>query len=154
MGKPPGLRLQTPSTGAMSGLMSDDAIPKDSIRLDKWLWCVRVYKNRQHATEACRAGKISIGGHVVRPARDVRPGDIVEINLGGWTRTLRVLGELDHRVKASALAAFVADITPEDQLALARERRVQNLLGRPAGAGRPTKSDRRAWKRAFYGEGG
>jgi ribosome-associated heat shock protein Hsp15 len=134
--------------------MTEGDSPHDPTRLDKWLWCVRVYKTRAHATEACRAGKVSIGTHVARPARDVRPGDVFEINLGGWTRTLRVIAELDHRVKASALGAFVADITPEDQLALARERRVQNMLGRPAGAGRPTKSDRRAWKRAFYGEGG
>lgn len=134
--------------------MSIGAAPKEPTRLDKWLWCVRVYKTRAHATEACRAGKVTIAGHVARPARDMRPGDVVEINLGGWTRTLRVVAELDHRVKASALAAFVADITPPEQLELARERRVQNMLGRPAGAGRPTKSDRRAWKRAFYGKGG
>ena len=126
---------------------------KPEVRLDKWLWCARAYKTRQQATEACRAGKISIGGQEVRPARAVRPGDVVEVNLGGWTRTLRVIAELDHRVKASALTAFVADITPPDQLALARERRVQNLLGRPSGSGRPTKSDRRAWKRAFHGNG-
>ena len=133
----------------MSGLMSDGADLKEPTRLDKWLWCARVYKTRAQAADACRAGKIVIGDQVVRPARAVRPGDVVEINLGGWTRTLRVTAELDHRVKASALTAFVADITPPDQLALARERRVQNLLGRPSGAGRPTKSDRRAWKRAF-----
>ena len=137
----------------MSGLMSEGASPNVSTRLDKWLWCARVYKTRQQATEACRAGKVAVGEQMVRPARPVRTGDVVEINLGGWTRTLRVLAELDHRVKASALAAFVADITPPDQLALARERRVQNLLGRPSGAGRPTKSDRRAWNRAFHGKG-
>jgi ribosome-associated heat shock protein Hsp15 len=137
----------------MSGVMSDDASPKDSPRLDKWLWCARVYKTRAQATDACRAGKVAIGDQVVRPAREVRPGDVIEINLGGWMRTLRVIANLDHRVKASALTAFVADITPPDQLALARERRVQNLLARPAGAGRPTKSDRRAWNRAFHGKG-
>jgi ribosome-associated heat shock protein Hsp15 len=133
--------------------MTESDVPHEPPRLDKWLWCVRVYKTRAHATEACRAGKVSIGGQPVRPARDVRRGDVVEINLGGWTRTLRVIADLDHRVKASALTAFVADITPPDQLALARERRVQNLLGRPAGSGRPTKDDRRAWNRAFHGKG-
>jgi ribosome-associated heat shock protein Hsp15 len=137
----------------MSRLMSEGASLKEQTRLDKWLWCARVYKTRQQATDACRAGKIAIGDQVVRSARAVRPGDEIEINLGGWTRTLRVLAELDHRVKASALTAFVEDITPDDQLALARERRVQNLLARPAGAGRPTKSDRRAWNRAFHGKG-
>ncbi len=123
------------------------------IRLDKWLWCVRAYKTRPQATEACRAGRVIIGGHEVRPARPVRPGDVVEINLGGWRRTLRVIADLDHRMKASALAPFVEDITPPEELEHAKERRIQNLLGRPSGTGRPTKSDRREWKRAFHGKG-
>lgn len=126
---------------------------KPEIRLDKWLWCVRAYKTRAQATEACRAGRVSIGGDGVRPARSVRPGDVVEINLGGWRRTLRVIARLDHRVKASGLAPFVEDITPPEELERAKERRIQNLLGRPSGTGRPTKSDRREWKRAFHGKG-
>ncbi|MGK2942856.1 MAG: RNA-binding S4 domain-containing protein, partial [Immundisolibacter sp.] len=126
---------------------------RTEVRVDKWLWCVRVYKNRAVATEACRGGRVSIGGHPVRAARTVRPGDVVEINLGGWKRTLRVIADLHHRVKASALPAFVEDITPKEELDRAKERRSQNLLGRPAGEGRPTKSDRREWKRAFHGKG-
>ena len=133
--------------------MSEVSGARGDIRIDKWLWCVRAYKTRQKATEACKAGRISIGGHAVRPARAVRPGDLVEINLGGWKRTLRVVSDLGQRLKASALSAFVEDVTPADQKELARERRVQNLLGRPSGAGRPTKRDRREWKRAFLGEG-
>lgn len=125
---------------------------ENETRIDKWLWCARVYKTRQLATEACRGGKVSVAGNSVRAARTVRPGDVIEINMGGWTRTLRVVADLDHRVKASSLPAFLDDITPQEQLDQARERRVQNLLGRPSGAGRPTKSDRRAWKRAFGGD--
>jgi len=126
---------------------------RPEIRLDKWLWCVRVYKTRAQAMEACRSGKVSIGDHAVRPARIVHPGEVIEINLGGWKRTLRVIADLSHRVKASALPAFVEDITPKEELERAKQRRIQNLLGRPTGQGRPTKSDRRAWKRAFHGKG-
>lgn len=133
--------------------MDKKALQDREIRIDKWLWCARVYKTRQLATEACRGGKISVAGSSVRAAKAVRPGDVIEINMGGWTRTLKVVADLDHRVKASSLPGFLEDITPAEQLALARERRVQNMMGRPSGSGRPTKSDRRAWRKAFYGEG-
>lgn len=123
------------------------------VRIDKWLWCVRVYKTRQQAAEACRTGHVTIDENAVRPARDVRPGDVVEINLGGWRRTLRATAVLGHRVKASALPEFVEDITPPEELERAKERRIQNMLGRPSGAGRPTKRDRREWNEAFHGKG-
>ena len=125
---------------------------KGGTRIDKWLWCVRAYKTRQQAAEACRAGRVMVGGHGARASRDIRPGDVVEINLGGWKRTLKATSEITQRVKASALPAFVEDLTPPEEKEQARERRIQNMLGRPQGAGRPTKRDRRAWKRAFYGD--
>jgi ribosome-associated heat shock protein Hsp15 len=133
--------------------MNDTESPREGIRIDKWLWCARAYKTRAQATEACRLGRVLIGELAVRPAREVRTGDVVEINLGGWRRTLRAVASLDHRVKASALPAFVEDVTPTEERERARELRTQNLLGRPSGAGRPTKRDRREWKQAFHGKG-
>ena len=119
------------------------------VRLDKWLWCVRVYKTRAQATEACRGGKVTVDGEQVRPAREVRTGQVVAIHLGGWTRTLRVGQLLDHRVAHAALGPFIEDITSAEERERGRERQVQNLLARPHGEGRPTKRERRAIDQAF-----
>ncbi len=121
------------------------------VRLDKWLWCVRVYKTRPEATEACRGGKVTIDGQPVRPARGVRTGQIVAINLGGWTRTLRVGPLLDHRVAHAIVGEFIEELTPPAERERGKERHVQNLLARPHGEGRPTKRERRAFDKAFRG---
>ncbi len=121
------------------------------VRLDKWLWCVRVFKTRSQATEACRGGKVTLDGQPARPAREVRTGQIVAINLGGWTRTLRVGPLLDKRVAHAAVGPFIEDLTPPEERERGRERQIQNLLGRPHGEGRPTKRERRAFDQAFRG---
>lgn len=121
------------------------------VRLDKWLWCVRVYKTRALATEACRGGKVTLDGQSARPAREVRTGQMVTINLGGWTRTLRIGQVLDHRVAHSELEPYLEDLTTPEELERGRERQVQNLLARPHGGGRPTKRERRAIDQAFGG---
>ena len=119
------------------------------VRLDKWLWCVRVYKTRAQATEACRGNKVMVDGQHVRPAREVRTGQIVTIHLGGWTRTLRVGALLDHRVAHAELGPYIEDITATDERERGRERQAQNLMARPHGEGRPTKRERRAIDQAF-----
>ncbi len=125
--------------------------PPPDVRLDKWLWCVRVYKTRAQATEACRGGKVTLDGQPARPAREVRTGQIVAINLGGWTRTLRVGPLLDKRVAHAVVGTFIEDLTPPEERERGRERQIQNLLGRPHGEGRPTKRERRAFDQAFRG---
>ncbi len=134
--------------------MSDHATEpaaQPDVRLDKWLWCVRVYKTRAQATEACRGNKITVDGQHVRPAREVRTGQLVAINLGGWTRTLRVGALLDHRVAHADLGPYIEDVTPPEERERGRERQVQNLMARPHGEGRPTKRERRAIDQAFRG---
>ncbi len=126
-------------------------IAPTGVRLDKWLWCVRVYKTRSQATEACRGGKVMIEGQHARPAREVRTGQIVAINLGGWTRTLRVGPLLEKRVAHAEVAPYIEDLTPPEERERGRERHIQNLLARPHGEGRPTKRERRAFERAFRG---
>lgn len=120
-----------------------------AVRLDKWLWCVRVYKTRAQATEACRGGKVTVDGQTARPAREVRTGQMVAINLGGWTRTVRVGPLLTQRVAHAEIGPHLEDLTPAEERERGRERHIQNLLARPAGEGRPTKRERRAFERAF-----
>jgi ribosome-associated heat shock protein Hsp15 len=116
----------------------------ERVRLDKWLWAARFAKTRSAATELVLAGHVKVGGERVKPAREVRVGDTVEVRLGPARRVLVVTGIADRRGPAE-VAATLYEETPgsrEERERLALERR----LARPPGAGpgaRPTKQDRR-----------
>lgn len=118
-------------------------------RIDKWLWTVRVFKTRGLATEACRAGGVQVGEHVVKPSRDVRAGEVITIRQGLITRTVAVLGVPVRRVGPKLVAGFCEDRTPPEEYAKARAQPVQQLLAREKGSGRPTKRERREIDRLF-----
>jgi len=120
-----------------------------SVRMDKWLWSVRLYKTRSLATEACAAGKVRIGGQNVKPARSVKIGDIITALAGEITRTVRVLGLLEKRVGAKLVGQYLEDLTPASEYARPREAHFQPIMFRPKGSGRPTKKDRRSMQRFF-----
>ncbi len=113
------------------------------VRLDKWLWAVRLFKTRGLATEACAAGHVKIGGQRVKPARSVHPGELVEAQVGEIERTVRVLGLLDRRVGAALVPRYIEELTPPEELNKPREARIEPFIHRPKGAGRPTKRERR-----------
>lgn len=107
-----------------------------TVRIDSWLWAVRVYKTRSAATTACRAGHIRLNGDKVKAAQAVKIGDEVRIRIAGFDRILIVKQLLVKRVGAPLAALAYDDRTP------ARE--PQAALGqRDRGAGRPTKRERR-----------
>ena len=108
----------------------------ESVRLDAWLWAVRVYKTRSAATTACRAGHVRVGGEKVKASQPVRVGDEVRIRIAGFDRILIVRQLLAKRVGAPLAALAADDRTP------AREP-VAQLAVRDRGAGRPTKRERR-----------
>lgn len=112
-------------------------------RLDKWLWAVRLFKTRSLATDACRAGSVTVNDQPAKPARDVRAGETIIVKQGIVTRTLRVLGLPRSRVGPKLVAEFCSDLTPSEEFEKAKEQRVQDLLAREKGSGRPTKRDRR-----------
>lgn len=118
-------------------------------RLDKWLWAVRLFRSRALATDACRAGSVRIRDEPAKPARDVHAGEIVTVRQGLIVRTLRVVAVPRSRVGARLVAGYCADLTPPEEFARAREQRVQQLLARAKGSGRPTKRDRRLLDRLF-----
>jgi len=113
------------------------------VRIDKWLWAVRLYKSRSLATAACSAGKVRIADESLKPARSVRVGDIITAATGDITRTVRVTGLLDRRVGAKRVADYMEDLTPASEYEKRREPDFRPLLLRPKGTGRPTKKDRR-----------
>ncbi|MFT3798721.1 RNA-binding S4 domain-containing protein [Microbacterium sp.] len=107
-----------------------------SVRIDAWLWAVRVYKTRSAATTACRAGHVRIGGDKAKAAQPVRIGDEVRVRIAGFDRILIVRQLLVKRVGAPLVALAAEDRTP------VREP-VAQLAVRDRGAGRPTKRERR-----------
>jgi len=111
-------------------------------RLDKWLWAVRVFKTRSLAGDACRAGSVAVNERPAKPARDVRPGELVTIRQGLALRTLRVVGVPRSRVGAKLLPKYCTDLTPPEEYEKLRERKVQQNLARGKGSGRATKRDR------------
>jgi ribosome-associated heat shock protein Hsp15 len=120
-------------------------------RIDKWLWAVRLFKTRALAADACKAGSVDIGGHAVKPARDIREGETVLVKQGLILRTLRVTGIPKSRVGAKLVATYCEDLTPPSEFEKVKEQRVQQILARAKGSGRPTKRERRALDRVFGG---
>ena len=116
----------------------------DRVRVDRWLWVARFVKTRSLATETVKAGRVQVGGSRVKPSREVRAGDTVEITLGEFRRTVVVRGVAERRGPAAA-GALLYEETPES-IATREQRAAEARLARPARAdagARPTKRDRR-----------
>jgi ribosome-associated heat shock protein Hsp15 len=118
-------------------------------RLDRWLWAVRLFKTRALATDAIRAGSVEVNERPAKPAREVRAGETVTVKQGLILRTLRVVGTPESRVGAKLVPEYCTDLTPESEYAKAREHRLQHVLSRDKGSGRPTKRERREVDRFF-----
>ena len=114
----------------------------ESVRIDKWLWAVRLYRSRSLATEACNAGHVKIDGNKVKPSRDVRTGEKITAFAGRVRRTVKVLALLDQRVGAKLVSQYFEDLTPPEEYTRAREEAVAGARF-PTGFGRPTKKQRR-----------
>jgi ribosome-associated heat shock protein Hsp15 len=115
----------------------------ETVRIDKWLWAVRLYKSRSLAIHACQAGHVKIGGQRVKPSRDLRVGEIINALTGRINRTVRVLALLEQRVGAPRVSEFLEDLTSPEEYARARAESLQAIPQYPKGFGRPTKKQRR-----------
>ncbi len=110
-----------------------------SVRVDSWIWAVRVTKTRSQATTACRAGHVRVGDVRVKAAQTVKVGDTVRIRIHGFDRILTVRRLIAKRTSAADAATCFEDLTPPP---LAKEDRPAVPI-RDRGAGRPTKRERR-----------
>lgn len=117
--------------------------PEGEMRLDKWLWCVRIFKTRREATEACRLGRVSLNGNQARPARTIRCGDRVDARTATYDKTVKVTGLVAGRVGPKRVPELLEDLTPKEEYERGRKTAVERVMGRPPGSGRPTKRDRR-----------
>ncbi len=106
------------------------------VRIDSWLWAIRIYKTRSAATTACRAGHVRVNGDRTKAAQTVKPGDEVRVRISGFDRILVVRQTLSKRVGAPIAATAYDDRTPPREPAAM-------LAVRDRGSGRPTKRERR-----------
>ncbi|WP_184034455.1 RNA-binding S4 domain-containing protein [Paraburkholderia sp. Cpub6] len=127
--------------------------PGAKLRIDKWLWAARFFKTRSLAAEAVDKGRVRIGGVAVKPAKDVRVGDLVEIEIERYVWQVEVLGVCDVRGPASvAQTLYVETAQSKAKRQVEQERR--KVYREPAAAlhGRPTKRDRRTIDRFSGGD--
>ena len=115
----------------------------DSVRLDKYLWAIRVFKTRSDATDACNGNKVKIGGVNAKPSKAVKPGDVLEVRKGSALYSYRVLKLTESRMGAQLVPDFAEDLTPESERFKLFAPRETITMQRDRGAGRPTKRDRR-----------
>ncbi len=119
------------------------------VRMDKWLWAVRIFKTRNKAAEACKKGRVFLGNLPVKPSHAVKPGQVVEVRKSPVIRTYKILDVTEKRMSASLAAGFVEDITPPEQLEVLEMQKRGSWFNRKKGAGRPTKKERRDIDRLF-----
>lgn len=110
-----------------------------SLRVDKWLWAARFFKTRSLAAAACAGGKVDVNDEAAKPAKAVRPGDVVKVTVRDGKRIARVLGVSERRGPAAEARLLYEDLTPP---APPRLRQAPPPFRAP-GAGRPTKRERR-----------
>ena len=115
----------------------------DSVRLDKWLWAVRLFKTRSLAADACRLQRVRMADQEVKPARIVKPGDVYELHQDDLVRTIRVAALIDRRIAGKFVAEYLEDLTPAELHEAARKSRETRRLSPPiAPAFKPSKKDR------------
>ena len=121
----------------------------DTERIDKVLWAVRVFKTRTEATDACKGGKVKIGGTNAKPSRMLKVGEIVEIRKGAVQYTYKIKQLTDHRLGAKLVPDYVENLTPQSELDKLKAPVETFFLRRERGTGRPTKKERRSMEEAW-----
>lgn len=116
---------------------------KNEVRLDKWLWAVRLFKTRTIAIEACKKGRVSIKGMPVKASRMIKIGDIIEVRKPPVTYSFEVLQLSERRMGAKLVPDFMKNVTDPSQLEILELTRLSGYEGRVRGTGRPTKKERR-----------
>lgn len=114
-----------------------------NVRVDKWLWSVRIFKTRGLATDACKKGYVSIDNLPVKPSRTLKPNVILKVSKPPIVRTYKVLKLAEKRMPAKMVDLFMEDITPPEELEVLEIQKNMTWFSRDKGKGRPTKKERR-----------
>ncbi len=116
---------------------------EEGIRIDKWLWTVRVFKTRTQATEACRAGKVRVNDKIAKPSHEAKPGETITISIAPVNKTVHVLDLPVSRLAAKLVPGYMQDLTPAEECEKLKMMRSVSFEHRLRGLGRPTKRERR-----------
>ncbi|MBN2863732.1 MAG: RNA-binding S4 domain-containing protein [Bacteroidales bacterium] len=122
------------------------------VRIDKFLWAVRIYKTRGQAISACRMGRILVNGNNVKPSRNIEVNDILTVKKPPVTYTYNVISTTGNRVSAKLVPDFLTDLTQESEKNKLKVRLSDIGAYREKGIGRPTKKERRSidkWRDRF-----
>lgn len=116
-----------------------------AVRIDKWLWAVRIFKTRSVATDACKKGRVTVGDNVapVKPSRLLEVGDVVHVRKSPVTHTFRVKALTQNRLGAKLVPDYAENITPQEQYDLLEVVKISGFIDRQKGLGRPTKREGR-----------
>lgn len=118
-------------------------MPKSEDRVDKWLWCMRVFKTRTIATDACKKGRVTIKGVTVKPSRLIKPGDVIDVRKPPVTYTFKVVQIPPNRLGAKLVPEYLENLTAPSQYELLEMTKISGFVDRQKGQGRPTKKDGR-----------
>jgi ribosome-associated heat shock protein Hsp15 len=123
----------------------------EEVRIDKWLWAVRIFKTRTVASDACKKGRVMISNVSVKPSRNIRAGEIVQVRKPPVTYSFKVLALSDKRMGAKLVPQFMENVTPPDQYELLELNKISGFVDRQRGQGRPTKKERRDIDQLIHG---
>ncbi|MDR3266629.1 MAG: RNA-binding S4 domain-containing protein [Tannerella sp.] len=115
----------------------------EEVRIDKWMWAVRIFKTRTIAADACKKNRIAVNNMSVKPSRSIKIGDVISVRKPPITYSFQVLGLIEKRVGAKLVIQFLKNITPPEQYEIIEMNRIAGFVDRAKGLGRPTKKDRR-----------
>ena len=116
---------------------------KEKLRIDKYLWAIRMFKTRTMAAEACKAGRVKLDGQNIKPSHEVRIGEVYQVSKGIEKKVVKVTGLLENRTDAKTAVQFYEDHTPLEQTHAFKSMFHAPVISRDRGTGRPTKKDRR-----------
>ncbi len=122
----------------------------ESVRIDKYLWSIRLYKTRALASEACRAGRIKMAGQVLKASHEVKIGETYEILQDQLHKVIHVKELLGNRISAKLIENYFTDLTPQEEYERIQLARQYGFERRDRGIGRPTKKDRRTIEEFKY----
>ena len=123
-----------------------------NIRIDKWLWAVRIFKNRVNSTDACNSGKVKINGKIIKPSRSVKLNETITVQKGIIKFVYNVTGLIEKRVSAKIATENINDLTSEEEKFKMKAASGQPVATRDKGIGRPTKKDRRDLDKLKWGK--
>lgn len=116
---------------------------KEEVRIDKWLWATRVFKTRTIASEACKKGRVTIAGQIVKPSHTIKVGTVVDVRKPPITYSFEVIGLVENRVGAKLVPNYLKNVTSQDQYELLEMVKISGFVDRQKGLGRPTKKEGR-----------